>query len=119
MSEFGIALKFFVDEIREKHAKSVKGIEDYVYNQLRAKSPVLSGAYRSNHNRTVGAPDYSFDPGKTSSSAPAPIPEGSFFDMYISNGAPYAEKLEEGHSEAAPGGVYAVAENSAKEKYGI
>ncbi len=119
MSKFGQSIKFFEDDVTKKHAETVRGIEDYVYNQLRAKSPVLSGAYRSNHNRTLGAPDYTFSKDKTSSEEPQPTPEGSFFNMYISNGAPYAAAIEEGNSDKAPDGVYGLALQSAKAKYGL
>lgn len=119
MSRFGQALKFFEDETKKQYVKNLTGVENYVYNQLRAKSPVDSGAYRSNHNRSLGSPVYDFSKGKTNSVQPAPVASGTFFNMYVSNGAPYATKIEEGHSGQAPSGVYALAYDSAKAKYGL
>lgn len=119
MSKFGQALKFFENENNKIHKQNIATVENYVYNQLRAKSPVDSGAYRSNHNRTIGAPLFTFRKGTTNSIQPAPVPAGTIFNMYVSNGAPYATKIEEGHSGQAPSGVYSLAYQSAKNKYGI
>lgn len=108
----------FTDEIKEKHRENTLAVEDYVYNQIRKNSPVLSGAYRSNHNRSIGSPDFSFDPNKTSSSEPQPLGD-DFDDYFIANGAPYAGELETGHSDQAPGGVYGVSYDSARAKFGL
>ena len=110
--------KFMKVEVITAHTENVEQVEDYVYNQVVAKSPVKSGAYRANHNRTSNSPDYSFSKSKTSGREPAPT-GGKFPVFYVANGAPYAKRLEEGHSQQAPGGIYGLAANSAKAKFGL
>ena len=115
---FAQDLDKFMLEVDTQHTENVEAVEDYTYNQVRAKSPVDSGAYRSSHNRSNGSPDFSWNPNKKSSVEPAPT-GGKYPVFYISTGCPYAGALENGHSQQAPGGVYGLAYGSAKGKFGI
>ena len=116
---FSQSLDDFVEiEVITKHQDNVEMVEDYVYNQIRAKSPVRDGVFKANHNRSSDAPDYSFDPDKTFSSEPAPT-GGKFPVFFVANAAPYADELEHGHSMQAPNGVYGVTYTSAKARFGL
>jgi len=109
----------FMEEVEEIHKENIIKVEDYTFNQIRSKSPVDTGAFKANHNRTVGRPNTSYSLSTTSSSNPPAVPSGSFFDMYIANGVPYGKYLETGSSQQAPSGVYMLAYRSAKARYGI
>lgn len=105
------------DVERELVAKLVE-IEEYCYEQAYRRSPVLSGTYRANHNRSRGKPDFSFDWSKESGKARAPSGVKPFDVLYIANGAPYARRIEfHGWSHKASGGVYQVAIQSARAKF--
>ena len=108
----------FMLEVETLHTENVEAVEDYVYNQIRAKSPVDSGAYKANHNRSNDSPDYSWSPNKTSGQAPAPT-GGKFPAFFVATGCPYAGALENGHSTQHPSPNYGLAYASAKAKFGL
>lgn len=95
-------------------------------------SPVDEGSFRSNHRVSLESPDGGFDPDAQTSSAPKGNIDQSAFDSqirklvggvpftkaFIENNAPYGPRLEAGSSEQAPEGVYALAFNNLRERYG-
>tara|TARA_B100000929_G_scaffold168049_1_gene133075 strand:+ start:141 stop:554 length:414 start_codon:yes stop_codon:yes gene_type:complete len=96
-------------------------------------SPVDSGAFRGNHRVSVGSPDTSFDESAVASQPPKGGMDNETFNreaakiapmhvpftvIYIQNNLPYAERIEVGSSDQAGEGVYAVAANTLREKYG-
>ena len=107
---------FIKTEIPKQHAIVVGNVEDYVYNFIIAHSPVDTGAYRANHHRTADSPNYSFDKNKTNNKEPKPVITNGFKTFYVANGAPYAQALEEGHSDQGKH-IYGVAYSSAKAKF--
>ena len=101
-----------------KLARILLAVEAYTFDQVYSHSPVESGRYRANHNRTAEKPDFRFDWGKESGKAPPPRIRGPFTSLYIANGAPYGRRIEfHGWSHKASGGVYQVAANSAKVRF--
>ena len=94
------------------------------------RSPVDSGAFRGNNIVSVGSPDNGYDLDATSSepqgatTGVAAFDEGlriigqvkdAFSVIYVQNSLPYADELENGHSEQAPQGVYAITFNNLRE----
>lgn len=87
-------------------------------------SPVDQGVYRSNHRLSINSPDNTFDENQKTndafqraSGAISSIKLGNL--VYIQNNAPYGIRLENGHSQQAPLGIYSVTFASVKEKYGL
>lgn len=86
-------------------------------------SPVDTGRYRGNHRLTVGQPSdattnntsLSNQSEAQSTIAALNVP---YTTVYIQNGLPYAEALENGSSTQAPQGVYETTFNSMGQKYG-
>lgn len=86
-------------------------------NLIDAKSPVDTGRFRGNWSLAIGAPDTSVtatvDPsgGATvarNANAMMAYPEKAWPPVYITNNLPYAERLEDGYSKQAPGGMVAL-----------
>lgn len=119
MTAFKSAYGEFMREMRANHADNVAKIEDELYNQIVDASVVATGAYRANHNRSTGAPDYFFDKTHTFGEAPPPPLPSNIKDLvfYIANGAPYANRLENGWSDRRPNGIYKIAFNSVKSRF--
>ena len=105
--------------------KAVTQIRRYVgeiFESIVARSPVLTGSFRASWQVSFGAPEYAkVNSEDKNAPLPAPVfvwPEGyRFGDMiYITNGQPYAQRLEYGWSSQAPHGVVRVALASVKFK---
>ena len=111
---------FKVLEDADDFSKKVAG---EVLQQVVTRSPVDSGAFRSNHRVGVGSVDTTADKSQTENTAlqrgVATIQAGGGLGkiVYISNSLPYATKIEFGHSMQAPNGVYALAFQSITNKY--
>lgn len=100
-------------------------------------SPLWSGRFRASNNIAIGSPDLSIlPPHPTAKNHPSPVAspypsntnsEASimlgglkpFDKVYISNNLPYARRIEvAGWSAQVPNGVYGVALQRVKNKYG-
>lgn len=101
-----------------------KEVSLYAFQQLILLSPVDSGAYRGNHRLTVGFTDDGYNLEATGDYnqqqaqrrlAALNVP---FTVVHIQNNLPYGEEIENGHSQQAPGGVYELATNNTRERYG-
>ena len=103
-------------------------------------SPIWSGRYRSNHNISVGNPDFTIKPPNPETVGPGatrwpdqpetvlnaqPVAQAAVvlnalkpFDVaYITNPLPYARRIETGWSQLAPEGVYEVTAQAVQAKY--
>lgn len=83
-----------------------------IYKGVTIKSPVDTGRFKGNWNINIGAPNYTVQQSATSSpygTAQSVTSELFKIDgtkpVYISNGLPYAAKLETGYSKQAPIGM--------------
>lgn len=80
-----------------------------VFRAVVLKSPVDTGRFRSNWNVSVAAPDFTFtgstksNRGLTEAAKALTLPVGGV--VFISNGLPYANRLEYGYSKQAPQGM--------------
>ncbi|AJO79378.1 phage protein [Pseudomonas sp. MRSN 12121] len=114
----------FADQIEQDMAQRVRVIAMAMLNKIVLRSPVDTGRFRGNNILSIGSPVYTasaeVDPG-----GGATIQRGlsvmsglePFTVVYIQNNLPYAERLENGWSDQAPGGVYELAFISVSEAY--
>jgi len=88
------------------------------YREINRRSPVDKGTFRANWVASIDTTSRSSDLSKTTkdvneavTAATAVITNGAKLGttVYISNGVPYAGKLEDGYSPQAPAGVVAPA----------
>ena len=100
-----------------------KKITGEMLQQVVTRSPVDTGAYRSNHRVSIGNVDTSYDVNDTGNDSLSKgirtIQAGGGLGkvVHISNSLPYAAKIEFGHSMQAPNGVYALSFQSVANRY--
>jgi hypothetical protein len=106
-------------KIREKIGTTVKQrtvkIANAVYKDVVINTPVLTGQLRASWNLSHTVPNYSTVDSGGEEGSPIPIsfkylrrvPENPV--IYLTNGKPYAQLIEEGSSKKAPQGVVRVA----------
>lgn len=92
----------------ELHA-AARQITIDVFNSIKVRSPVLTGRFRANWNVSYNSPVLTTSLSTSSTridgqiSKVRTLPVGGI--VYISNGLPYGEKLENGYSRKAPSGM--------------
>lgn len=96
-------------EVNDKTGKVVR----QVYAGIVKRTPVLKGDLRASWNVSIDAPDYTLTTGgsKENPLPPKPFPNVRITSLsvwYISNGQPYARKMENGGSSKAPAGMVRV-----------
>lgn len=80
-----------------------------LFSTLVLKSPVDTGRFRANWNFSIGRADYAVTPstnqarGSAEAAKALQHPSGSV--VMMSNGLPYARRLEHGYSKQAPYGM--------------
>lgn len=99
----------FADGVEQNINNKYRGLIASFYNNLVMLSPVDTGRYLNNHHVSFNVPSYAID-GAIGFMLP---PMGTFPIVYIQNNLPYGMRLEQGHSNKAPTGVYQNAFNSA------
>lgn len=116
-------LSGFAREVEREQNKRLRATALQALSGVIERSPVDTGAFRSNNRLSVGSTDTGYDL-DASSSAPRGATNGveafddglriigqvnkAFDVIYIQNNLPYAEEIENGSSTQAPQGVYAV-----------
>lgn len=105
----------FAGLIEEEVGKKLRIISMALLTEIFQRSPVDTGRFRNNNIVSLASADYSeLEGGDQSGSAAiqrgsAVIANGKPYSViYIQNNLPYAEALEDGHSQQAPAGVYGV-----------
>lgn len=95
-------------QVRELTRKKALAIFDYCVDH----SPVDSGAYRASWSISEGSPEYHWVGRQLRTANELPPPERPaklstllYRTFFVTNGAPYALRLENGWSEQAPMGV--------------
>jgi hypothetical protein len=114
----------FAGVVEEQLSLRVRVIAMALLNEIVLRSPVDTGRFRGNNIVSVGDPVYTrsveVDPtGAATISRGASALTGlePFTQVYIQNNLPYAGVLEDGHSQQAPGGIYAVSFNGVSQAY--
>ncbi|MEX5363490.1 HK97 gp10 family phage protein [Pseudomonas guariconensis] len=114
----------FAGLVEEALTQRVRVIALAMLNEIVLRSPVDTGRFRGNNIVSVGAPVYtsSVNVDLTGSET---IQQGvrvmtglePYTQVFIQNNLPYAVPLEDGHSQQAPAGIYAVSFNSVSQAY--
>jgi len=114
----------FAGVVEEQLAQRVRVIALAMLNEIVLRSPVDTGRFRGNNIVSVGSPVYTsnanVDPtGSETIQQGARITTGlePYTLVFIQNNLPYATALEDGHSQQAPGGIYAVSFNGVSQAY--
>jgi hypothetical protein len=87
----------------------VRKVTFELFRNVVLKSPVDQGRFRANWNVSLASPDPSFTDGTsiarglTEASKALSLPVGQI--VYLTNGLPYARRLEFGYSKQAPYGM--------------
>ena len=114
----------FAGVVEEQLSQRVRVIAIAMLNEIVLRSPVDTGRFRGNNIVSVGAPVYTsaenVDPAGAETiqnGARAVSGLEPYTQVFIQNNLPYAVPLEDGHSQQAPAGIYAVSFNGVAEAY--
>lgn len=114
----------FAGVVEEQLSQRVRVITIAMLNEIVLRSPVDTGRFRGNNIVSVGAPVYastlSVDPAGAETiqnGVRAVTGLEPYTQVFIQNNLPYAGPLEDGHSQQAPAGIYAVSFNGVAEAY--
>lgn len=108
----------FTDLVEADLIVQQKSLAVQALGQIIRLSPVDKGTYRGNHLVTIDEVTDAADMGVQDQSGDATLATGQrviasirrpFGVVVIQNSLPYAERLEHGHSDQAPAGVYSTA----------
>jgi len=111
-ARWSIPLDKLAEQQKERLHLVVRKITFEAFRRVVQRSPVDTGRFRANWNVSYGAPDYtttlSTEQGRGTAEAgkALTLPVGGV--VYLSNGLPYAERLEYGWSKQAPAGMVRV-----------
>ncbi|WP_313203358.1 HK97 gp10 family phage protein [Pseudomonas sp.] len=114
----------FAGLVEELLSQRVRVIAIAMLNEIVLRSPVDTGRFRGNNIVSVGAPVYTSTVNVDPTGAET-IQNGAravsglepYTQVFIQNNLPYAVPLEDGHSQQAPAGIYAVSFNGVAEAY--
>lgn len=128
----------FAEVVEEDLTKRVRVIAMALLNEIVLRSPVgnpdlwkrppppgyVGGRFRGSHIVSIGEPVYTATT-KADATGSETIGRGAsqlsglepFTTVFIQTNLPYAERLEDGHSTQAPGGVYAVSFHGVSQAY--
>ena len=121
----------FAAEVNKTGGDLVKKISAEMLQGVIMGSPVMDGAFRSNHRVTVNKTTNETVPSNGNKAPKGTLDQEVFAEgagqilqaklgdsVYIQNNLPYALRLENGHSQQqAPNGVYALSYQSVASKY--
>jgi len=99
--------------------------ENYFVSAQAVGAGYVGGRFRANNFVTIGDPNYQLKLDDVDPSGASTIAKGGsvlqgvgpYSVVHIQNNLPYAERLEDGHSTQAPGGIYAVSFNGVAAAY--
>ncbi|MDD2114169.1 HK97 gp10 family phage protein [Pseudomonas asiatica] len=114
----------FAGLVEEALTQRVRVIALAMLNEIVLRSPVDTGRFRGNNIVSVGSPVYTssvnVDPtGSETIQQGVRVMTGlePYTQVFIQNNLIYAVPLEDGHSQQAPAGIYAVSFNSVSQAY--
>lgn len=116
-----------VEKVGDEHLRKVSA---EVLKQVIVGSPVMDGAFRSNHRVTVNKTTNETVPSNGNKAPKGTLDQEVFAEgagrilqaklgdsVYIQNNLPYALRLENGHSQQASLGIYSLTFLSVASKY--
>ena len=114
----------FALEVLKNADDHLKKIVGETLQQVIVRSPVMDGEFRASHKVTLDSPQNSYEKGFDLSGG-ATLAEGLKVAstakigglVYIQSLSPYGTRLENGWSQQAPNGVYALSYQSVVSKY--
>lgn len=115
----------FAIQIKNDSEQHLKKISTEMLQGVIVRSPVDQGAFRGNHKISVNNPETTSDKNlkdtegnKTLLSESEKLKQLKLGEtVYIQNNLPYAVRLENGHSQQAPLGIYGLTFLSVSSKY--
>ncbi len=108
-NKWSIPLDRLADKTGAKLETVARKVTADMFARVVQRSPVDTGRFKANWNVQYGAPDYSTTASTAASRGTAQaqkaltLPVGGV--VYLSNGLPYARRLEYGWSQQAPSGM--------------
>jgi hypothetical protein len=100
--------------LEDKVVVQLKRYVGEIFTGVVSRSPVLTGSFRASWHVSFGVPEF-VEINHADSLAPRPPPTFAWPDgyvigqpIYITNGQPYAQRLEYGWSSQAPHGIIRV-----------
>ena len=114
----------FALEVVKNADSHLKKIVGETLQQVIVRSPVMDGEYRASHKVTLDSPQNTYEKGFDLSGG-ATLAKGLKVAstakigglVYIQSLSPYGTRLENGWSQQAPNGVYALSYQSVVSKY--
>lgn len=114
----------FALEVVKNADSHLKKIVGETLQQVITRSPVMDGEYKASHKVTLDSPQSTYEKGFDLSGG-ATLSEGLKVAstakigglVYIQSLSPYGTRLENGWSQQAPNGVYALSYQSVVSKY--
>ncbi|UBX51214.1 hypothetical protein LDO52_07490 [Acinetobacter pseudolwoffii] len=114
----------FALEVVKNADDHLKKIVGETLQQVVTRSPVMDGEFRASHKVTLASPQNSYEKGFDLSGG-STLAEGLKVAstakigglVYIQTLSPYGTRLENGWSQQAPNGVYALSYQSVVSKY--
>ncbi|WP_129141532.1 hypothetical protein [Modicisalibacter coralii] len=116
----------FIEDVEKQITDGVKGMAGEALAGVITRSPVDEGTFRANHRVAVGGDGGEYDASDHDEQGNATLDRGMsiidaietpFVRVTIYNLSPYGQRLEDGWSQQAPGGIYEVTAASLQEKY--
>ncbi|WP_180035590.1 MULTISPECIES: hypothetical protein [unclassified Acinetobacter] len=114
----------FALEVVKNADDHLKKIVGETLQQVIVRSPVMDGEFRASHKVTLDSPDNSYqknydESGSETLNQGLKVAASAKFGglVYIQSNSPYGIRLENGHSQQAPNGVYALSFQYVCEKY--
>ena len=114
----------FALEVMKNADDHLKKIVGETLQQVIVRSPVMDGEFRASHKVTLDSPQSTYEKGYDLSGSET-LQEGLQITstakigglVYIQTLSPYGTRLENGWSQQAPNGVYALSYQSVASKY--
>lgn len=125
MSWQGTRLSQFTFEVLQSATVLQRKIISEFLQGVVLASPVDTGAFRGNNLVSIGSVDVRYDLNKVDKVGGQTIAEGNIKVLqakigdlvYVQNNLPYSVALENGHSEQASAGIYALTFQRVTSKY--
>lgn len=109
MSGWSIPIDKLAEKAKVETETIVRKITFDIFRGVVLKSPVLTGRFRANWNVSLGAPNYETSEATGQARTDGEVRKALGFKAggttYLTNGLPYARRLEYGYSQQAPAGM--------------